>query len=99
MILDLNQGSIDDSGLRHPVARPTPSAPLQATENDDTPDYDTPRHPGDDDANVDVQNIPLQRIVQSKKQTKRPNNRVIREGWMVHYTDRFNMVRLFKLIS
>lgn len=31
------------------------------------------------------------RIVMSKKQTKRPTNKVIKEGWMVHYTDRHNM--------
>jgi len=27
----------------------------------------------------------------SKKQTKRPSNKTLREGWMVHYTDRQNM--------
>uniref|UniRef100_A0AC34GRR9 Phorbol-ester/DAG-type domain-containing protein n=1 Tax=Panagrolaimus sp. ES5 TaxID=591445 RepID=A0AC34GRR9_9BILA len=88
---DLNEGSIDDSGLRHRPAQATPSAPLQATDNDDTPDYD-PRgeHSGQDE----YSNIPLQRIVQSKKQTKRPTNKVIREGWMVHYTDKQNMVKL-----
>uniref|UniRef100_A0AC35FAE3 Protein kinase C n=1 Tax=Panagrolaimus sp. PS1159 TaxID=55785 RepID=A0AC35FAE3_9BILA len=84
---DLNEGSNDDSGLRHRPAQATPSAPLQATDNDDTPDYDPREHPGTDD----YTNIPLQRIVQSKKQTKRPTNKVIREGWMVHYTDKQNM--------
>ncbi|KAI3422366.1 Serine/threonine-protein kinase dkf-2, variant 2 [Globodera pallida] len=38
------------------------------------------------------QNIPLMRIVMSKKQTKRPmTTKVLREGWMVHYTDRYSM--------
>ncbi|KAF7635336.1 PH domain-containing protein, partial [Meloidogyne graminicola] len=37
-------------------------------------------------------NIPLMRIVMSKKQTKRPTtNRTLKEGWMVHYTDRHSM--------
>uniref|UniRef100_A0A183CHA0 Protein kinase C n=1 Tax=Globodera pallida TaxID=36090 RepID=A0A183CHA0_GLOPA len=39
-----------------------------------------------------LQNIPLMRIVMSKKQTKRPmTTKVLREGWMVHYTDRYSM--------
>ncbi|KAL3082898.1 hypothetical protein niasHS_010700 [Heterodera schachtii] len=38
------------------------------------------------------QNIPLMRIVMSKKQTKRPmTTKVLKEGWMVHYTDRHSM--------
>ena len=47
----------------------------------------------DDGANAkESANIPLMRIVMSKKQTKRPTtNRVLREGWMVHYTDRHSM--------
>lgn len=33
------------------------------------------------------------RIVMSKKQTKRKNAKVLKEGWIVHYTDQQNMVR------
>ncbi|XP_021352183.1 serine/threonine-protein kinase D3-like isoform X4 [Mizuhopecten yessoensis] len=33
-------------------------------------------------------NIPLQRIVQSIKHTKRTGSKIIKDGWMVHYTDR-----------
>ncbi|XP_071961798.1 serine/threonine-protein kinase D1-like isoform X2 [Antedon mediterranea] len=36
-------------------------------------------------------NIPLMRIVQSIKQTKRKGSQVLKEGWMVHYTSRDNM--------
>lgn len=38
--------------------------------------------------------IPLQRIVVSVKHTKQPNNpMVMREGWMVHYTNKSTVVR------
>lgn len=36
-------------------------------------------------------NIPVMRLVMSKKQTRRKTQRVIKEGWMVHYTDKNNM--------
>uniref|UniRef100_A0A914S537 Protein kinase C n=1 Tax=Parascaris equorum TaxID=6256 RepID=A0A914S537_PAREQ len=42
------------------------------------------------DENI-LQNIPLMRIVMSKKQTKRHNAKVLKEGWMIHYTDRQSM--------
>uniref|UniRef100_A0A8C7KC60 Serine/threonine-protein kinase n=2 Tax=Oncorhynchus TaxID=8016 RepID=A0A8C7KC60_ONCKI len=35
--------------------------------------------------------IPLMRVVQSIKQTKRKSSTMVREGWMVHYTSRDNM--------
>lgn len=35
-------------------------------------------------------NIPLMRVVQSVKHTKRTGSKLIREGWMVHYTNRDN---------
>lgn len=38
-------------------------------------------------------NIPLMRVVQSIKHTKRKSSTVVKEGWMVHYTDRDNLVR------
>lgn len=37
-------------------------------------------------------NIPLMRVVQSIKHTKRRSSTVVKEGWMVHYTDRDNLV-------
>ncbi|XP_076318715.1 serine/threonine-protein kinase D1-like isoform X2 [Tachypleus tridentatus] len=36
-------------------------------------------------------NIPLMRIVQSVKQTKRKSSNVLKEGWMVHYTNKDSM--------
>uniref|UniRef100_A0A4W5M9K0 Serine/threonine-protein kinase n=1 Tax=Hucho hucho TaxID=62062 RepID=A0A4W5M9K0_9TELE len=36
-------------------------------------------------------NIPLMRVVQSIKQTKRRSSTMVREGWMVHYTSRDNL--------
>uniref|UniRef100_A0A915LFJ3 protein kinase C n=1 Tax=Meloidogyne javanica TaxID=6303 RepID=A0A915LFJ3_MELJA len=48
----------------------------------------------DEDLNIakESANIPLMRVVMSKKQTKRPTtNRALKEGWMVHYTERHSM--------
>uniref|UniRef100_A0A665UKN4 Serine/threonine-protein kinase n=1 Tax=Echeneis naucrates TaxID=173247 RepID=A0A665UKN4_ECHNA len=36
-------------------------------------------------------NIPLMRVVQSIKHTKRKSSTVVKEGWMVHYTSRDNL--------
>lgn len=33
-------------------------------------------------------NIPLMRIVQSVKHTKKRGSKVLKEGWMVHFTNR-----------
>ncbi|XP_026679352.1 serine/threonine-protein kinase D3 [Diaphorina citri] len=38
-------------------------------------------------------NIPLMRVVQSIKHTKRRGSKVIKEGWMIHYTSKDSMVR------
>uniref|UniRef100_A0A8C3PE71 Serine/threonine-protein kinase n=1 Tax=Chrysemys picta bellii TaxID=8478 RepID=A0A8C3PE71_CHRPI len=38
-------------------------------------------------------NIPLMRVVQSVKHTKRKSSTVMKEGWMVHYTSKDTMVR------
>uniref|UniRef100_A0A672RI55 Protein kinase D3 n=1 Tax=Sinocyclocheilus grahami TaxID=75366 RepID=A0A672RI55_SINGR len=40
-------------------------------------------------------NIPLMRVVQSVKHTKRRSSTVVKEGWMVHYTSRDNLVRFY----
>jgi protein kinase D len=37
-------------------------------------------------------NIPLMRIVQSVKHTKRRGSKVLKEGWMVHYTNKDHTV-------
>ncbi|KAK0087167.1 hypothetical protein PV325_001619 [Microctonus aethiopoides] len=38
-------------------------------------------------------NIPLMRIVQSVKHTKKPGSNVLKEGWMVHCTNRDRTIR------
>ena len=44
-------------------------------------------------------NIPLMRIVQSFKHTKRSGSKIIREGWMLHSTNRDTMVRKYVLME
>ncbi|KAI6221794.1 Serine/threonine-protein kinase D [Aphelenchoides fujianensis] len=72
----------------HKRTQATPSAPLHATENTDRRSVSPPNG---DEEEVEPTNIPLQRIVMSKKQTKRQSNKAIREGWLTHYTDRSSM--------
>ena len=43
-------------------------------------------------------NIPLQRVVQSVKHTKGKTGTVLREGWMVHYTNRDNLVIIYSAL-
>uniref|UniRef100_A0A6Q2Z5H9 Serine/threonine-protein kinase n=1 Tax=Esox lucius TaxID=8010 RepID=A0A6Q2Z5H9_ESOLU len=50
-------------------------------------------HDPEDDSNKAISpstsnNIPLMRVVQSVKQTKRKNSNVMKEGWLVHYTSK-----------
>lgn len=40
-------------------------------------------------------NIPLMRIVQSVKHTKRRNGQVIKEGWLVHFTNKDKSVKRY----
>ena len=40
-------------------------------------------------------NIPLQRIVVSVKHTKRKGSKVLKQGWMVHFTNKEMQVRDF----
>ncbi|EPY81175.1 serine/threonine-protein kinase D1 [Camelus ferus] len=44
--------------------------------------------PDHEDANRTISNIPLMRVVQSVKHTKRKSSTVMKEGWMVHYTSK-----------
>ena len=43
-------------------------------------------------------NIPLMRVVQSIKHTRRAGSKLIREGWMVHYTDHDSTVSFYSEI-
>ncbi|GFU20301.1 hypothetical protein NPIL_704892 [Nephila pilipes] len=59
----------------------------KANENEDNQDEDS-KIP----ANVtSSNNIPLMRIVQSIKQMRRKGSKILKEGWMVHFTSKDNM--------
>uniref|UniRef100_A0A8C6T7Z6 Serine/threonine-protein kinase n=1 Tax=Neogobius melanostomus TaxID=47308 RepID=A0A8C6T7Z6_9GOBI len=54
---------------------------------------DDPEEPSTPDERIPStsSNIPLMRVVQSIKHTKRRSSTVVKEGWMVHYTSRDNL--------
>ncbi|KAI0212920.1 Serine/threonine-protein kinase D3 [Lamellibrachia satsuma] len=54
-------------------------------EDDEDSDHKPPLSPNESN------NIPLMRVVQSVKNTKRAGSNIIREGWMVHFTNRDNL--------
>ncbi|KHN76887.1 Serine/threonine-protein kinase dkf-2, partial [Toxocara canis] len=86
------EGSIDDSRIRmaaHKKTQATPSAPLQTTESE--VDFNRQDGMSEGDSFSESQNIPLMRIVMSKKQTKHHNGKVLKEGWVVHYTNQHSM--------
>ncbi|VDN29425.1 unnamed protein product [Cylicostephanus goldi] len=83
------QGDENTQLRTHKKAQNTPSAPLHSSE-----DFNGQTSPDDDVMTAESQNIPLMRVVMSKKQTKRKNNKVLKEGWVVHYTNQMNMVGL-----
>ncbi|VDK53282.1 unnamed protein product, partial [Anisakis simplex] len=64
-------------------AQTTPSAPSRKTKNGDASYGNEQQYP--------VENIPLMRVVMSKKQTKRHDKKTLKEGWMMHYTNENNM--------
>lgn len=41
--------------------------------------------------NFSSSQIPVMRLVMSKKQTRRPTHKLLKEGWIVHYTDKNDM--------
>ena len=45
-------------------------------------------------SDTSANNIPLMRLVQSFKHSKRRDTKLIKEGWMIHYTNRDSMVRI-----
>jgi protein kinase D len=42
-------------------------------------------------SNLSQTNIPVQRLVQSVKQSKRIGSKILKEGWLVHYTNKGSM--------
>ncbi|CAB3398741.1 unnamed protein product [Caenorhabditis bovis] len=84
----------DELSVRHKKAQNTPSAPLQGSEGsvNSMPGFNGGlTSPDDEVISPETQNIPLMRVVMSKKQTKRKSNKILKEGWIVHYTDQQNM--------
>ncbi|XP_043929401.1 serine/threonine-protein kinase D1 [Protopterus annectens] len=81
-----NSGLIED--MEDPLAHETDiSMTGNHGETGDIQDHDVDH----DDANRMISpstsnNIPLMRVVQSVKQTKRKSSSITKEGWMVHYT-------------
>ncbi|XP_038074705.1 serine/threonine-protein kinase D3-like isoform X3 [Patiria miniata] len=65
---------------------------LGDTQDEDVgPEADSPPGPDNPLSPVQSNNIPLMRIVQSVKHTKRRSSQVLKEGWMVHCTDKDSM--------
>ncbi|XP_026479287.1 serine/threonine-protein kinase D1-like [Ctenocephalides felis] len=65
---------------------------------DRIPDYDsgpdkTPSIPSSLSSVPSSANIPLMRVVQSVKHTKRRDGRAIKEGWLVHFTNKDKTIR------
>ncbi|XP_075699615.1 serine/threonine-protein kinase D1 [Rhinoderma darwinii] len=64
------------------------------SENGDMQDPDPDQDPDTSDRMISPSasnNIPLMRVVQSVKHTKRKSSSVMKEGWMVHYTSKDTM--------
>ncbi|CAI2352664.1 unnamed protein product [Caenorhabditis sp. 36 PRJEB53466] len=85
--------SVRSGGGGHKKAQNTPSAPLQGSEGTTSPGsvVSFTGAADDDVISSESANIPLMRVVMSKKQTKRKNNKLLKEGWIVHYVDQQNM--------
>lgn len=62
---------------------------------------ETQKGPGENQALAETMsnNIPLQRIVVSVKHQKRRSSKVLKQGWMIHYTDRDSSVSKLSLFA
>uniref|UniRef100_A0A8C5GMA2 Serine/threonine-protein kinase n=1 Tax=Gouania willdenowi TaxID=441366 RepID=A0A8C5GMA2_GOUWI len=79
---DMDGGrSLDDSE--------EPSTPEEKMFDMDSPFLD--REKDEEPIKAISSNIPLMRVVQSIKHTKRRSSTMVKEGWMVHYTSRDNL--------
>ncbi|KAK2181714.1 hypothetical protein NP493_385g03033 [Ridgeia piscesae] len=78
------QGDMNDTDLVDDLeTSQSPSGDQE--EDDEDSDHKPPLSPNESN------NIPLMRVVQSVKNTKRAGSNIIREGWMVHFTNRDNL--------
>ncbi|XP_065167043.1 serine/threonine-protein kinase D3 isoform X2 [Atheta coriaria] len=77
-----------------------PTPPLISVPNGTTYPEAFPVHDTEDNDSIPSSsssspsaNIPLQRIVQSVKHTKRRGSKIMKEGWLVHFTNKDRTVR------
>lgn len=91
---------LDDSDTDETPNNPTSPAQSKGPAvifNGSGSDIDQDAHGDDSHASAGAQsssaNIPLMRIVQSVKHTKRRSGQVIKEGWLVHFTNKDKSVR------
>ncbi|CAL1292971.1 unnamed protein product [Larinioides sclopetarius] len=68
----------------------------KANENQDSQDNQESQDNPDEDSKIPANvtssnNIPLMRIVQSIKQMRRKGSKILKEGWIVHFTSKDNM--------
>uniref|UniRef100_A0A8D2L753 Serine/threonine-protein kinase n=1 Tax=Varanus komodoensis TaxID=61221 RepID=A0A8D2L753_VARKO len=86
-----NSGLLDE--MEESMAHDAEMAIMSQSDNGEMQDAD----PDHDESNRMISpstsnNIPLMRVVQSIKHTKRRSSTVMKEGWMVHYTSKDTLV-------
>uniref|UniRef100_H2ZEW0 Uncharacterized protein n=1 Tax=Ciona savignyi TaxID=51511 RepID=H2ZEW0_CIOSA len=87
--------SDDGMDTSDPFDPPTPSAPV---EEDESTENSMAAHSYCGPASLyisssDAPNIPLMRVVQSIKQTKKRSSTVLKEGWLIHFTNKDSVRR------
>lgn len=93
MPMDIDSSDVNSDGSRGLDDSEEPSPPedkmffLDPTDLDVERDEETVKTISPSTSN----NIPLMRVVQSIKHTKRRSSTVVKEGWMVHYSSRDNL--------
>ncbi|XP_058801988.1 serine/threonine-protein kinase D1 isoform X2 [Phymastichus coffea] len=89
-----NDNDNDSDSESPPSATQIPFASDEDKQNGDSDNTPTRDVPSDDSdklrgaSSTPSNNIPLMRIVQSVKHTKKRGSKVLKEGWMVHFTNR-----------
>ncbi|KAL2773827.1 serine/threonine-protein kinase D3 [Daubentonia madagascariensis] len=91
--MDIDSNDLNSEGSRSLDDTEEPSPPEDKMFFLDPSDLDVER---DEEAVKTISpstsnNIPLMRVVQSIKHTKRKSSTMVKEGWMVHYTSRDNL--------
>ncbi|KAH0949898.1 hypothetical protein HN011_003302 [Eciton burchellii] len=92
------EGDVDSDTESSPPLQDTLDTNDENKISDDYTDYvqreddviydETPKSRPSSCSSTPSNNIPLMRIVQSVKHTKRRGSKVLKEGWMVHFTNR-----------